>query len=125
MKLFSSNNIYYKTSLINAIVTICLFVVATVFFFFNLMEIPLGILLGGSVSSVMYVFFGLLEGRKISKTIIFIVLKSILFILFVLGLAILYYKLDIKIFNPFAFMAMYLLPTVLFAFISRKENNNA
>ena len=125
MKLFSSNNIYYKTSLINAIVTICLFVVATVFFFFNLMEIPLGILLGGSVSSVMYVFFGLLEGRKISKTIIFIVLKSILFILFVLGLAILYYKLDIKIFNPFAFMAMYLLPTVLFVFISRKENNNA
>lgn len=125
MKLFSSNNIYYKTSLINAIVTICLFVVATVFFFFNLMEIPLGILLGGSVSSIMYVFFGLLEGRKISKTIIFIVLKSILFILFVLGLAILYYKLDIKIFNPFAFMAMYLLPTVLFVFISRKENNNA
>ena len=125
MKLFSSNNIYYKTSLINAIVTICLFVVATVFFFFNLMEIPLGILLGGSVSSVMYVFFGLLEGRKISKTIIFIVLKSILFILFVLGLAILYYKLDIKIFNPFAFMAMYLLPTVLFIFISRKEKNNA
>ena len=89
------------------------------------MEIPLGILLGGSVSSIMYVFFGLLEGRKISKTIIFIVLKSILFILFVLGLAILYYKLDIKIFNPFAFMAMYLLPTVLFVFISRKENNNA
>lgn len=125
MKLFSSNNIYYKTSLINAIVTICLFVVATVFFFFNLKEIPLGILLGGSVSSIIYVFFGLLEGRKISKTIVFIVIKSILFILFVLGLAILYYKLDIKIFNPFAFMAMYLLPTVLFVFISRKENNNA
>lgn len=125
MKLFSSNNIYYKTSLINAIVTICLFVVATVFFFFNLKEIPLGILLGGSVSSIIYVFFGLLEGRKISKTIVFIVIKSTLFILFVLGLAILYYKLDIKIFNPFAFIAMYLLPTVLFVFISRKENNNA
>ena len=121
----SSKSIYYKTSLITLLITVTLFALAIPFFFFKLMDIPLGILLGGIFGSLIYVVFGLFEGRKMSLTVIALVGKTLLYVLAFIGICFLYYKLEKRIFNPFAFMGMYIVPTIVLIFVSRKGNNNA
>ena len=121
----NSNSIYYKTSLINLLITCVLFAIAIPFFFFKLMEIPLGILLGGIFGSLIYLVFGKFEGRKMSYTIIALIAKTVLYVALFIGICALYFIAHIKIFNPFAFVAMYLIPTILLVILTRKENNNA
>lgn len=120
-----SKNIYFKTSFINLLITALLFVLAIPFFFFKLMEIPLGILLGGIFGSLIYLVFGAFEGRKMSYTIVALIGKTLLYVIAFVGICFLYYKANVKIFNPFAFMVMYLIPTIVLIFVSRKESNNA
>ena len=121
----NSNSIYYKTSLINLLITVTLFAIAIPFFFFKLMDIPLGILLGGVFSSLIYLIFGKFEGRKMSYTIVLVIVKSLIYILIFVGLCFLFFKANVKIFNPIAFMVMYMIPTILLLIFSRKETTNA
>ena len=118
----TSKSIYYKTSLITLVITLSLFALAIPFFFFKLMEIPLGILLGGVFGALIYVVFGLFEGRKLSYAIVTLVLKTLVFVGAFIGICVLYYKAGLRIFNPFAFMAMYIIPTIVLIFVSRKGN---
>ena len=121
----TSKSIYYKTSLITLIITVALFALAIPFFFFKLMEIPLGILLGGVFGALIYFVFGLFEGRKLSYTIVILILKTLVYMAAFVGICVLYYKANVKIFNPFTFMVMYLIPTIVLIFVSRKGKNNA
>ena len=121
----TSKSIYYKTSLITLIITVALFALAIPFFFFKLMEIPLGILLGGVFGALIYLVFGLFEGRKLSYTIVILILKTLVYMAAFVGICVLYYKVNVKIFNPFTFMVMYLIPTIVLIFVSRKGKNNA
>ena len=121
----TSKSIYYKTSLITLITTVALFALAIPFFFFKLMEIPLGILLGGVFGALIYLVFGLFEGRKLSYTIVILILKTLVYMAAFVGICVLYYKANVKIFNPFTFMVMYLIPTIVLIFVSRKGKNNA
>ena len=118
----TSKSIYYKTSLITLVITLSLFALAIPFFFFKLMEIPLGILLGGVFGALIYVVFGLFEGKKLSYTVVTLILKTLVFVGAFIGICVLYFKANIRIFNPFAFMAMYIVPTIVLIFVSRKGN---
>ena len=118
----TSKSIYYKTSLITLVITLSLFALAIPSFFFKLMEIPLGVLLGGVFGALIYVVFGLFEGKKLSYTVVTLVLKTLVFVGAFIGICVLYYKANIRIFNPFAFMAMYIIPTIVLIFVSRKGN---
>ena len=118
----TSKSIYYKTSLITLVITLSLFALAIPFFFFKLMEIPLGILLGGVFGALIYVVFGLFEGKKLSYTVVTLILKTLVFVGAFIGICVLYFKANIRIFNPFAFMAMYIIPTIVLIFVSRKGN---
>ena len=125
MKINNSNSINLKISFINLIITLAIFAVAIVFFFFKLMEIPLGILLGGLFGSFFYYLIYKFEERKITLTIILIIVKSLFYILITVGLCFLYYKANVRVFNPFAFMGMYLVPTILLIVFKGKEKDNA
>ena len=118
----TSKSIYYKTSLITLVITLSLFALAIPFFFFKLMEIPLGILLGGVFGALIYVVFGLFEGKRLSYTVVTLILKTLVFVGAFIGICVLYYKAGLRIFNPFAFMAMYIIPTIVLIFVSRKGN---
>ena len=118
----TSKSIYYKTSLITIVITLSLFALAIPFFFFKLMEIPLGILLGGVFGALIYVVFGLFEGKKLSYTLVTLFLKTLVFVGAFIGICVLYFKANVRIFNPFAFMAMYIVPTIVLIFVSRKGN---
>lgn len=125
MTKLNSYNVYYKTCFVNLIVTAGLFVIAIPLFFFNLMEFPLGIALGGALSCLFYVIFGLLERRKMISTVIYIIVKTLLLAAIFVGISILYFKVGFKVFNPFMILAMYLVSTVVFVILSRKEGKNA
>lgn len=120
-----SKSIYYRTSVFTLIITAVLFALAIPFFFFKLMEIPLAILLGGVFGALIYVVFALFEGRKMSYTIVALVGKTLLYVLAFVGICFLYYRANLKVFNPFVFMGMYIIPTIVLIFVSRKETKNA
>lgn len=125
MKKLNSLDEYRKTSLINLIVTFVLFVITIPFFFFNLMEIPLGLILGGILGSLVYLIFSLLKNKRISLTVTFIFVKLGVLIALAIGDAFLYYKAGIKVFNLFALLGGYLVSTVVLVIVSRKEEKNA
>lgn len=125
MKKLNSLDEYRKTSLINLIVTFVLFVTTIPFFFFDLMEIPLGLILGGILGSLVYLIFSLLKNKRISLTVTFIFVKLGVLIALAIGDAFLYYKAGIKVFNLFALLGGYLVSTVVLVIVSRKEEKNA
>ena len=125
MKIRNSNSIYFKTSFVNLIITLAIFAVAIPFFFFKLMDIPLGILIGGLFGTVLYFLIYKFEERKLQLTIILIIVKFILYLLITIGLCFLYLKADIKVINPFSFMGMYIVPTILLIVFKGKEKDDA
>ena len=87
--------------------------IATIFlFFYDHKDIPLGILLGGTFFGSMSLIGGFMEnkdekGHTSINTIILIIAKFILNVSLILGVALLYYQADIKIFNLFAVVGAY------------------
>ena len=118
-----------KSLLLSILITILAFVFTIPLFFFNLLEIPLGILLGGIGCIISLSLFTIKE-NSLDKhslmilTIINIVLMSIIHDSCLILAGCLYYLCDLHIFNVFAtFGASFigLLSLVIISLISKKE----
>ena len=123
-------NIDYQTMVWSIIITLSLLLVLTPLLFFSYMEIPLGILLGGTIGALIYFFFGLVNTKtklktSVALTISIIIIKLIVMggILFLVGW--LYYSKDLKIFNIFALAGGYLMTTIIYMILVRKEKTSA
>lgn len=119
-------NVYYKTGIWSLIIVAILAILLIPLFFFKMMDIPLGIVLGGGFASVFYFLTGLNQRKEYDRSalkidIILIISRLIIFAAALVGLALLYYLAGIKIFNIFSFAGSYLLTLLIYLFISRKE----
>ena len=104
--------IEYRVVVWSLIAIIGLFVSTIPCYFFSLMEIPQGILLGGFLGIIIYLLLGLFDNKDkpkksliITSIIISVRLLLIAGILFLVGW--LYYGLGFKAFNIFAVMFGY------------------
>ncbi len=124
---FSSLNTYYKIAVVSAFVTLVAFAGTSCLFFFDLGEIPLGILLGSSIGVIFYAVLGKISNKENSgKPTVTIVAQVIRFVLIAGALVLsgwLYYKENLHIFNIFAVLGGYAIPLLTLIFISRKETN--
>ena len=117
----------YKTAVISALITIVLTCLSLLFILCNLLEIPLGILLGGAIGSISYLFFGLSEktfnGNKagLGLTILIIVVKFLVLAIVLLFAGYLYYGLGQHIFNLFAIVGGYFISIICNIIITTKE----
>lgn len=126
MNQYQKLNVYFKTVIWTSIITLGICILLIPLFFFSLMEIPLGILLGGLIG-ILYYFAASLnqknEYNQIALTIdvILIIARFVLFAGALVGLALLYYVANIHIFNIFSFVGSYLLSLLVYLVVSRKE----
>ncbi len=116
----------YQVALWSSIVIVGAVILCIPFFFFSLMEIPQGILLGGALSILIYIVLGLINNEEKAKrslvlTIVVIFLKMLLIggLLFLVGW--LYYDKGVHAFNIFAVAGAYFVPLVVHLILVRKE----
>ena len=116
----------YKIVVWSLIVLLGLSLVLIPLYFFSLMEIPQGILLGGGVGVITYLFLGLFNNKDQPKksltiAVILLVVRFLILagILFLVGW--LYYAKNFKAFNIFAVAGGYLLTTVINAILVGRE----
>ena len=119
-------NIYFKTVFWTAVISFGISVLLIPLFFFSLMEIPLGILLGAFIGVLYYIGVGINQKNKYEESamtidVILIIVRFILFAGALVGLALLYYVADIHIFNIFSFVGSYLLSLLIYILVNRKE----
>lgn len=113
MRFFFSKNNSIKTAIITYLITL-IGVTSTIFLFFKeMMDIPLGILLGGGVFGSLALISGLIEKKDEERdapiySIIMIALRFLLLVALTIIIALMYYKWNLKIFNVFAFVGAYL-----------------
>ena len=113
MRFFLSKNNSIKTAIITYLITL-IGVTSTIFLFFKeMMDIPLGILLGGGVFGSLALISGLIEKKDEERdspiySIIMIALRFLLLVALTIIIALMYYKWNLKIFNVFAFVGAYL-----------------
>lgn len=122
MNYFKKANNSIKTALATYAITL-LALLATIFLFFQgMMDIPLGILLGGFVCGSINLASGLLEKKddeeKSTKySIVFIIIRFVLFLGLTVLIALMYYLWDLKIFNLFAFIGAYTVSIIILIII--------
>ena len=108
----------YKAAIITFGGTLIGFIATIFLFFINLMEVPLGILLGGLIFGGLSLLTGLAEtkdeeAKESKRTIIMIITKFVLSLGLIVLIAVLYYKLGFKIINLFAFIGVYTFNTIV------------
>lgn len=129
-KWFVSLSLVRKTVIISLMIIFLAFLLTIPLFFNNLMEIPLGIVLGGGASVFSFALFAFTENIKNQKksmsiTIMLIVFMSIIHGLALTTSAVLYYAFNLHIFNVFAtFSSLFigLLVHVVLSFLPEKNN---
>lgn len=114
--------VFFKTAVISVFIILVIFLLLLPLFWYNLMEYPLGLLLGGLFSSLVFFLEGLLEkqdlkNRSVKLAISINVIRFTLFggILFLS--AYLYYRLNIKLFNVFMVTGGYFIPIVIMCIV--------
>ena len=118
MNYFKRANNSIKTAFLTYALTL-VGLLATIFlFFYERMDIPLGILLGGVFCGTLSLVTGLLENldereATAKYTIIMIVSRFILLIAITVILSLMYYQWNVKIFNVFSFVGTYLVSTII------------
>ena len=117
--------IEYQVSLWSAIIILGLFILCIPFYFFSLMEIPQGILLGGGISILIYLILGLFNNPEKPKkslviTFVAIAIRLVIIggILFLVGW--LYYRMNMRAFNIFAVAGSYILPIIINIILAKK-----
>lgn len=124
-KWYQNLNQFYKVSLVSSFALVLIFILLIPCFFFSLKEIPLGVILGGGISTLFYYLEGLFEKKDLLKNSIkwaiilnigrFVIFGSLLFLV-----AYLYYSMHLKIFNIFAVTFSYFIPLVAMCVIFMK-----
>lgn len=120
-------NIYFKTVFWSVLITLGVTICLTPLFFFNLMDIPLGILLGGIFGALYYFIAGFNQREEYSRKamvldVIILILRFTIFAGAMFGLAWLYYKSNIHIFNIFGFAGAYLACMLVYLILVGKES---
>ena len=111
-----SLNLFLKAFVISSLFSLLLYVLMIPLLIFDLGYIPNGLILGEFESFIFLFVIGLVEERKPNNSIILIVLMTIRLTLGIgvcILSAFLWYKLDVKIFNIFATMSGYFIPTII------------
>lgn len=112
MRFFLSANNPIKTAIVTYLLTL-IGLLSTIFLFFKgMMDIPLGILLGGGVFGTLTLISGMLEKKDEERktpiySIILIGVRFLLLILLTIIIALMYYRWNLPIFNVFAFVGAY------------------
>ena len=119
-------NTYYKTGIWTLGIDIIVILPLIPLFFVDMFDIPLGILLGAIFSATFYFLIGYNQRDKYSRKalnidIFLIILRFFLFAIAIVGLALLYYLANIRIFNIFGFAGAYLFGLLVHLFLSRQE----
>ena len=118
MRFFQEANNSIKTALL----TYALMLIATlstIFLFFQgLMDIPLGILLGGSIFGTLSLISGLVEKKDEDRktpiySIVLIGVRFLLLIAITIVIAFMYYRWNLPIFNVFAFVGAYTVSIII------------
>ena len=117
MRFFLSKNNSIKTAIITYLITLVGFCSTIFLFFIGMMDVPLGILLGGGVFGSLALISGLVEKKDEERdapiySIILIGLRFLLLVALTIIIALMYYRWNLKIFNVFAFVGAYLTSTV-------------
>ena len=112
MRFFQEANNSIKTAFITYAVTL-IATLSTIFLFFQgMMDIPLGILLGGSLFGTLSLLSGFLEKKDEDRktpiySIVLIGVRFLLLIAVTIVIAFMYYRWNLPIFNIFAFVGAY------------------
>lgn len=130
-KWFLQLNQYYKVAFLSLCCSLIIFLLFIPFYFFELNEIPQGFILGAITGIIPYFLYGLIENKerknKTNKLAITLMIFRFLLIGVVIVLAaVLYYKLDAKIFNVFAVVGGYFVTLILLmiVFLVGKKHGN-
>ena len=112
MRFFQEANNSVKTAFITYAVTL-IATLSTIFLFFQgMMDIPFGILLGGSLFGTLSLVSGFLEKKDEDRktpiySIVLIGVRFLLLIAITIVIAFMYYRWNLPIFNIFAFVGAY------------------
>ena len=122
LKLKLEYQVSFWSLIILSTLTICLIPC----YFFKLMEIPNGILLGGLVGTFTYLLLGLFSKKdEEHKTVVITVILMIVRFLLIAGtmflVGYLYYSKNMKAFNIFAVAGGYLLTIIIHIIVYGKE----
>lgn len=122
---YRSLNIYYRVVLWANVIGMIVFCLSTPLFFFGYSDLPLGLLLGTIFSSIFYLLIGVCEKHEIeTHRVSLSIFLSFLRLFCIIGLAFLlgylYFTLEIKIFNVFAFIGGYFISLVTFSVLTLK-----
>lgn len=122
---FKELNTYYKVSLLTSLALVAVILLTSPFYFFSLIEIPNGILVGGLVGIICYLVLGLItnsnKGIKMVVTIIFQIVRYLIIGAAIALTSYLYFKLNMKMFNPLAVMGGYFICLIVLVIVSLKE----
>ena len=122
MRFFQEANNSIKTALITFLLTLVATLSTLFLFFKGMMDIPLGIMLGGGVYGVLSLTSGLLEKKDEERktpiySIILIGVRFLLLIGLTIIIAFMYYRWNLPIFNVFAFVGTYTVMTIAMVII--------
>ena len=117
-KLLNRLNSYYVTCLLSLFLILITFFCLIPLYFNGLNEIPQGLMLGCFINILFFFILGLLDKNAIdnlsNKGTIAVMIIRFLVLGGILALITwLYYQQNVKIFNVFAFVGGYIIPTVV------------
>ena len=129
MKFLDKHTNSTQIAIYTYLASIVCFVFVTPFFFFNRMDLPLGILYGGAIIGTANLVAGLMEKKDSEKgtatlSIITIGLRFTLIAFALVLICLMYFRWNYQIFNPIAFVGVYTASLLINVFIhTRKENS--
>ena len=118
MRFFQEANNSIKTAFLTYLLTL-IATLSTIFLFFQgMMDIPLGILLGGSLFGTLSLVSGFLEKKDEDRktpiySIVLIGVRFLLLIAITIVIAFMYYRWNLPIFNVFAFVGAYTVSIII------------
>ena len=126
---FAKLTLLYKVTFVSFIAVVVGFLALLFAYFVNHMDLPNGLILGGSINVLAYLALAAVEKRDSEKkkpvlTIIITILRYLLIAAVIVLSALLQYKWGYKIFNLFTLVGGYLIPLLVFLVISLVERKN-
>lgn len=122
---YKNLDVYIKSLIITALISLVAFLGCIPLYFANFGEIPNGIALSGTISSLLFLIYEIGKNSpRLGKSIFANILRFMLVIVLFFVTTLLYYRFEIKIFNVFAVVLTFFMSTIVFVTISFLENRN-